>query len=221
MIDSCGLHIGCFLTCTSGVNTLSVDLLATVSGTHEIEYHFLDRVIRFEIEATIGLPFEIPTTYFNESGDARIKIVLPDGSYYTHMAGTSVYDTFYLTVRQSTDTNFVPAVIPPVVDGVAIPVNYSETEQIWPYEKYFGLTVYWRTFVFGAGDGTTPVDLPGFLQNSVSTIVKQSHLIYKTSASSASKVSTANLLATGLTSTPYTIVTIGISSHITVWYTKP
>lgn len=115
MIDSCGLHIGCLLTCTSGVNVYTVELLATVTGTHTIEYHFLSRVIRFDIEATIGQQFEIPTSYFNESGDARIKIILPSGAYFTYTDGTTVYDTFYLTVRSSQDSNFIPAVLPPGV----------------------------------------------------------------------------------------------------------
>lgn len=215
MIDSCGLHIGCFLTCTSGVNTLTVELLATVSGTHTIEYHFLSRVIRFEIEATIGLPFEIPTTYFNESGDARIKIVLPNGTYFTHTVGTKVYDTFYLTVKTSTDANFVPAVIPPVVSGIAVPVNYSLSEQVWPYETWFGQTIYWRTWDLGTDDGF-PKTLTGFPFASVTRVVK-------TQLSHNYTLTTDNWesYSVGISQDSVTIPILGADNIMcTVWYVK-
>lgn len=109
MIDTCGLFVGCLLTCSSDEETLTVELVATDTGTHTIEYYFLENVIRFEIEGTLGVPFEIPGQYFNEYGNARIKIVNPDGTYFTHTVDGVIYETFYLVVKQTVDANFIPS----------------------------------------------------------------------------------------------------------------
>lgn len=225
MIDTCGLHIGCLLTCSSGENVYTVELLATVTGTHTIEYHFLSRVIRFEIEATIGQQFEIPTTYFNESGDARIKIILPSGAYYTHTVGTSVYDTFYLTVRSSQDANFIPVVAPlgvpfasqgyvdTAIAALGIPFTHSLVEQVWPFEKAVGGgTIYVRTFLIS---GVGSQQITGI--SSLDTFIVTNTPIKSISApNEGSEYIDITVFGGGYFVAP----TIFGDKHITVWYTK-
>lgn len=99
MIDSCSLHIGCILTCSD--DTLSLDLVATQTGIHIIEYWFLEHVTRFEITGTIDEVFAFDATYFNEAGDARIRIIMPDGEYFTTTVDNVLYNTFSISVYPS------------------------------------------------------------------------------------------------------------------------
>ena len=88
------------LGCVSNCGILEMtDLIAPATGTYTIEIDAKYTVITKQISATIGDPFEVNLSLFNESEQIVFKIKKPDGTYFEYEDSPDTYDCF--TVRTS------------------------------------------------------------------------------------------------------------------------
>lgn len=92
------------LGCVPNCGTLeTTDLLALQTGTHILEIDAKYAIWKKAFSATIGQPFELNLSIFNESEQIVFKIKQPDGTYFEFEDSPYTYDCYTIATHVEQD----------------------------------------------------------------------------------------------------------------------
>lgn len=115
------------------VKQIILDVLMAAPGTRTVEIFKV-----YEDANTIFQSF----TYQGYISSYDHKAI--DGQFLMRPYGGLAFTGKMRTIP-SCNGSIAPVTIPQNIAAM-IPVDYSTDEQVWPYERFFGETIYWRTY---------------------------------------------------------------------------